>query len=81
MGTAIDRFLDQIENLGAEVGRSREPLNLLPGLLIVAVTASAPTIVRRLRQRWLDDETEPSGDASAFGGFPGLPSPWGLEEI
>jgi hypothetical protein len=79
---AIDRFLDEFEGLGAELSRLDGSMNLLPGLIAIAVGVSAAGLAVRIRRN-ADSELAASGSAGAIGDedFPGLPRSWSWSEL
>jgi hypothetical protein len=79
---AIDRFLDQFEDLGAGRSHSRGLTNLLTEVTVVAVALAASNVALRLLGRSPEDEAALAGaDVGAnLDGFPGLPDPWSLGE-
>jgi hypothetical protein len=79
---AIDRFLVQVESLGADLADLGEPTSLLPTLTAAALTVLASEVVlrrRRAREEARDVPAEAAEDElTRFAGFPNL---WGLGEL
>jgi hypothetical protein len=79
---AIDRFLSEFEGLGAELSRLDGSMNLLPGLIAIAVGVSAAGLAVRIRRN-ADSDLAASLSAGPIGDedFPGLPRSWSWSEL
>ena len=80
MGHSIDRFLEQLEDLGADLSWLQGPRDLVVQLVSVAVALTAWKLVPKFLGRHPDNELADVDDATSLDGISGLP--WGssLEE-
>jgi hypothetical protein len=79
---AIDRFLQQFEDLGVGLSRFQGPTDVLVELLAVAVALTAWKVVPKMlgRSREEDAELVAVDVATSLDGISGLPGSWSPEE-